>query len=79
MTKKTATPKITRQRTTQVAAPAPPSLTQQEIAARAFEYYCARGGQPGGELDDWLRAERELLATLVASRPRRSRGASSHT
>jgi hypothetical protein len=75
MTKKTATPKTTRQRKTTAAAP---PVTPHEIAVRAFEYYCARGGQPGGELDDWLRAERELTRSLVASRPRRS-GESSHT
>ena len=34
-----------------------------EIARRAFELYCARGGQHGQDLDDWLRAERELIAS----------------
>lgn len=38
--------------------PAHPSL--HEIAARAHEIYLARGAAPGGELDDWLQAEREL-------------------
>ena len=32
------------------------------IARRAFEVFCARGGQPGRALDDWLQAERELTA-----------------
>ena len=32
----------------------------EEIRRRAYEIYLARDGQPGGELDDWLHAEREL-------------------
>jgi hypothetical protein len=30
------------------------------IARRAYELYCERGCEPGREMDDWLRAEREL-------------------
>ena len=33
---------------------------EQEIRNRAYEIYLQRGGQPGDELSDWLRAEREL-------------------
>ena len=33
---------------------------QEEIRLRAYEVYLERGGLPGNELDDWLRAEREL-------------------
>jgi hypothetical protein len=76
MTKKTATPRTPRQKKTPAA---PPAISAHDIAVRAFEHYCARGGQPGGELDDWLRAERELIASLVASKPRRARGQDSHT
>lgn len=36
------------------------NLDRGRIAARAYEKYLARGGQPGRELDDWLEAEREL-------------------
>ena len=32
----------------------------EQIAARAFELYLARGGEPGRELEDWFRAEAEL-------------------
>jgi hypothetical protein len=32
----------------------------EEIRGRAYEIYLERGGQPGGEMDDWLQAEREL-------------------
>jgi len=31
-----------------------------EIRRRAYEIYLERDGLPGDELDDWLRAEREL-------------------
>ena len=31
-----------------------------EIRRRAYEIYLESGGLPGRELDDWLRAEREL-------------------
>ena len=33
-----------------------------EIAARAFELYCERGGAHGHDVEDWLTAERELHA-----------------
>jgi hypothetical protein len=32
----------------------------EEIRRRAYEIYLEGGGLPGRELDDWLRAEREL-------------------
>jgi hypothetical protein len=31
-----------------------------DIARRAFEIYCERGGHHGHDLDDWLQAEHEL-------------------
>jgi hypothetical protein len=34
--------------------------TDEEIRARAYEMYLERGGQHGLDLDDWVRAEREL-------------------
>jgi Protein of unknown function (DUF2934) len=34
--------------------------SHQEIRRRAYEIYLERNGLPGDELDDWLRAEREL-------------------
>jgi hypothetical protein len=33
---------------------------RQEIARLAYSYWEARGGQNGSELEDWVRAEREL-------------------
>ncbi|HYZ83935.1 MAG TPA: DUF2934 domain-containing protein [Bryobacteraceae bacterium] len=36
--------------------------TNEEIALRAYLIWEARGGQSGSDLDDWLQAEKELLA-----------------
>ncbi len=38
--------------------------TQEEIELRAYEIYLKRGGENGGELDDWLAAEKELTESL---------------
>ena len=35
--------------------------TREEIEVRAYEIYVERGGGHGQDVDDWLRAERELL------------------
>jgi hypothetical protein len=35
------------------------SARDEVIRRRAYEIYLERGEQPGGELDDWLQAERE--------------------
>jgi hypothetical protein len=55
-TKKTSSPRVKK----------PPSPgkhpERQEIALRAYHIYLERGGAPGDALDDWTRAERELLA-----------------
>lgn len=45
---------------------------QQMIRARAYEIYELRGGQPGREAQDWLRAEREVLAFLIAGESTRA-------
>jgi NADPH:quinone reductase-like Zn-dependent oxidoreductase len=37
---------------------------EHDISTRAYELYLARGPQPGGELEDWLQAERELAGEL---------------
>jgi hypothetical protein len=49
-------------------APDPPaSLTQEQIARRAYEIYEARGDSGGDALGDWLTAERELRERVEAS------------
>jgi hypothetical protein len=35
-------------------------VPEEEIRYRAYEIYLERGEQPGCDLDDWFRAEREL-------------------
>ena len=35
--------------------------TQGEIALRAYHIYLERGGVPGGEFEDWMEAERQLV------------------
>ncbi len=34
--------------------------TEDAIRIRAYEIFCARNGDPGSEVDDWLKAETEL-------------------
>ena len=36
------------------------SPSPEEIARRAYEISVARGGEGGHEMEDWLRAEKEL-------------------
>jgi hypothetical protein len=43
-------------------------VDRERIASRAYELYCARGCEEGHDVDDWLKAEREL------TRPARSGG-----
>jgi hypothetical protein len=49
-----------------------PTLTHEMIARRAFEIHCS--GTSGSELDDWLRAERELRHELGIHDPHGSAG-----
>ena len=35
---------------------------RESISLRAYQIYLERRGAPGNPLDDWTRAERELLA-----------------
>lgn len=56
-TRKASSPKRTK------ASAAGNSPDRAEIALRAYHIYLERGGVPGNELEDWTRAERELLAS----------------
>jgi Protein of unknown function (DUF2934) len=47
------------------------SPTPEQIQNRAYEIYLERRGAPGNPVQDWLRAEQELLAGLSA-KPRKS-------
>ena len=43
------------------------AVTDTDIGRRAFALYCERGRQDGQDLDDWLRAERELRAAVSST------------
>ena len=40
-------------------------ISDEEIARRAYELFLARGREHGRDLDDWLRAERDLRPKLL--------------
>jgi hypothetical protein len=42
------------------------SAGNEDIRRRAYEIYLERGEQTGAELDDWLRAERELQPAALS-------------
>ena len=70
-------PKTERKKRTTAAVPRDrandsPLVSETDIAARAFSYYCERGFQHGADLEDWLRAERDLgTAAETSGRSRR--------
>jgi hypothetical protein len=39
-----------------------PTITEDDVRQRAYEFYLRRGANPGDEVGDWLQAERELQA-----------------
>jgi hypothetical protein len=45
--------------------------TLEQIQLRAYEIFLERGGTPGNEVEDWLRAERELTVPS-APKPRKT-------
>ena len=49
-----------------------PSVSTDAIAQRAYALYLARGNEDGHDLEDWIRAERELLEK-IASKPSKPR------
>ena len=40
---------------------------RREIELRAYDRYCQRGCEPGGDVADWLEAEQEILAAHATS------------
>jgi hypothetical protein len=40
-----------------------PETLEDQIRARAYELYEERGKEEGHDLDDWLRAEAELMSS----------------
>jgi Protein of unknown function (DUF2934) len=49
--------------------PAENPARDKEIRRRAYEIYLERGGQAGGDLDDWLQAEHELKTAGTMGSP----------
>jgi hypothetical protein len=45
-----------------------PTLSHEDVAARAYASFLARGGQPGDDLRDWFQAEAELCRERKAIR-----------
>jgi hypothetical protein len=84
---RTVKPRLTRRKTDQPAAIAAPAgnsangsitIPTYAIAFRAFELYCARGGEHGHDVEDWLRAESELQAETQFQAERQLKGAVQH-
>ena len=42
--------------------------THEQIALRAYHIFLERGSTPGNPMEDWLRAERELMESSKSSR-----------
>ncbi len=51
---------------TQMADDREPFAGEEELRRRAYERWQARGGTDGGDVDDWLAAEREIRETSAA-------------
>ena len=49
--------------------PVASSPSHADIARKAYDLYVERGAQDGGDVADWLEAERQLTG-VTASRPR---------
>jgi Protein of unknown function (DUF2934) len=49
------------------ALPQPGTVTNGDIARRAYELYLGRGCEHGYDVDDWMRAERELRANSATA------------
>jgi len=58
---------VTSPDTPPVTSPDTPvtSMSRDEIERRAYQRFVERGGMDGADIEDWLRAERELLMPRV--------------
>jgi hypothetical protein len=66
MAKATTTPKdvVTANNRPQRRAAPRRTITDTEIARRAYQLYLARGREDGHDVEDWLQAERELNGSI---------------
>ena len=44
-------------------------LSKEAVAHRAYQLYVERGGEPGKDVEDWVRAEKELTGEVVVVGP----------
>jgi Protein of unknown function (DUF2934) len=51
--------------TKEVAVIETKELSKEEISLRAYELYLERGGEPGKDVEDWAKAEKELRAEPI--------------
>jgi Protein of unknown function (DUF2934) len=42
-------------------------ISREEVAHRAYELYVQRGEEPGTDVEDWVRAEKELGAEPIVT------------
>ncbi|MFZ0584350.1 MAG: DUF2934 domain-containing protein [Candidatus Acidiferrales bacterium] len=42
-------------------------LSKEDIAHRAYELFVQRDGASGNDIEDWVRAEKELTGEVVAA------------
>ncbi|MFZ1034968.1 MAG: DUF2934 domain-containing protein [Candidatus Acidiferrales bacterium] len=42
-------------------------LLKEDIAHRAYELYTQRGWEPGKDVEDWVRAEKELGEEAIST------------
>ena len=42
-------------------------ISKEDIAHRAHELYVRRGSQPGKDVEDWVRAEKELTGEVTVA------------
>jgi hypothetical protein len=52
--------------------PANDEEVRARVSRRAYEIYLSRGCEPGCEVEDWLQAENEILASSAAEEPPRT-------
>ena len=67
-TKRAQIPEREPQHKNQLSTSQPPKL-HDRIAIRAFEIFKERGGMDGQDLDDWFRAEQEVLNGRTNANP----------
>jgi hypothetical protein len=48
---------------------------KKRIEKRAYELFIARGGQHGYHFDDWIKAEKEVLAEIEKEKQQKAKSA----